>query len=101
MLWRTVRTARGSCKIVPGIRTAEVFDFLSEHFDDHVVALDYEMYTQGDMDCHSFSPDLTPCYYFIRGYLKEQVHRHNPQTIAGTIHCCCISRDCNPETRIR
>ncbi|GBN95789.1 hypothetical protein AVEN_79655-1 [Araneus ventricosus] len=59
-------------------RTAEVFDVLS----DRVVALDYEKHTQSGMDWPPFFPDLTPCDFFLWEYLKDQVHCHNPQTLA-------------------
>ncbi|GBN95219.1 hypothetical protein AVEN_120653-1 [Araneus ventricosus] len=61
-------------------RTAEVFDFLSEHSDNHVVALYYEMRTKSGMVWPPYSPDLTPCDFF-GGYLKDMMYPHNPQTI--------------------
>jgi hypothetical protein len=27
------------------------------------------------------SPDLSPCNYFLRGYLKSEVFKHQPRTI--------------------
>lgn len=62
-------------------RTADVFNFLSEHFNNRVIALDYPTHTGSGMDWPPLSPDLTPCDFFLWGYLKDQVYRRNPETI--------------------
>ncbi|GBN25711.1 hypothetical protein AVEN_172025-1 [Araneus ventricosus] len=61
-------------------RSVEVFDFLSEHFDDRVVSLDYEIHTQSGMDWPPYPPDLTPCD-FLFGVLERQVYLRNKQNI--------------------
>ncbi|GBN07683.1 hypothetical protein AVEN_16643-1 [Araneus ventricosus] len=52
-------------------RTPAVFDFLSEHFNDRVIALDYDKHTGSGMAWPPYSPDLTPCDFFLWGYLKR------------------------------
>ena len=52
-----------------------------EHFDDRVVALDYDIHTGSGMTWPPYSPDLTPCDFFLSGYRKDQVHRQQPQTM--------------------
>ncbi|GBM99203.1 hypothetical protein AVEN_235221-1 [Araneus ventricosus] len=63
-------------------RTPAVFDFLSEHFNDRVIALDYDKHTGSGMECPPYSPGLTPCDFFLWGYLKDLVDRQTPQRIA-------------------
>ncbi|GBO45985.1 hypothetical protein AVEN_246438-1 [Araneus ventricosus] len=52
-------------------RTPAVFDFLSEHFNDRVIALDYDKHTRSGMAWPPYSPDLTPCelerHFFFGG----------------------------------
>ena len=38
-------------------RTIAMFDFFNEHFGECVIALEYEKYTQSDMDWPPYSPD--------------------------------------------
>jgi hypothetical protein len=43
-------------------------------------------------------PDLTPCDFFLWGYLKAQVYQHRPQTLEGlkeaiTQECCHSARN--------
>ncbi|GBO34651.1 hypothetical protein AVEN_27957-1 [Araneus ventricosus] len=63
-------------------RTPAVFDFLREHFNDHVIALDYDKHTENGMAWHPCSPHLTPYDFFLWGYLKDLVYCQTPQTIA-------------------
>ncbi|GBN06407.1 hypothetical protein AVEN_139759-1 [Araneus ventricosus] len=46
-------------------RTPTVFDFLSEHFNDRVIALDYDQHTGSSMAWPPYSPDLTPSDFFL------------------------------------
>lgn len=48
---------------------------LREMFPGHVVSL------RGDIGWPPYSPDLTPCDFFLWGYLKEKVYQHRPQTL--------------------
>ncbi|GBM47867.1 hypothetical protein AVEN_91850-1 [Araneus ventricosus] len=48
-------------------RTPAVFDFLSEHFSDRVIPLDYDKHTGSGMAWPPYSPDLTPCDFFFGG----------------------------------
>jgi hypothetical protein len=50
---------------------------LREMFPGHVVPL------CGDIGWPPCSPHLTPCDFFLRGYLKGQVYQHSPQTLEG------------------
>ncbi|GBL80111.1 hypothetical protein AVEN_29105-1 [Araneus ventricosus] len=61
-------------------RTPAVFDFLSEHFNDRVIALYYNKHTGSGMAWAPYSPDSTPCDFLIWGYLKDLVYRQTPQT---------------------
>jgi hypothetical protein len=38
---------------------------------------------RGDIGWPPRSPDLTPCDFFLWGYLKAQVYQHRPQTLEG------------------
>lgn len=48
---------------------------LREMFPGHIVSL------RGDIGWPPRSPDLSPCDFFLWGYLKSQVYQHRPQTI--------------------
>ncbi|GBN12973.1 hypothetical protein AVEN_183798-1 [Araneus ventricosus] len=63
-------------------RTPAVFYFLSERFNDRVIALDCDKHTVNGRAWPPYSPDLTPCDFFLWGYLKDMVYRQTPQTIA-------------------
>ncbi|GBL97626.1 hypothetical protein AVEN_49135-1 [Araneus ventricosus] len=46
-------------------RTQDVFDFLDEFLDDRVLALNYSTVKGKGIDWPPYSPDLTPCDYFL------------------------------------
>ena len=48
---------------------------LREMFPGHVVSL------QDDIGWPPRSPDLTPCNFFLWGYLKAQAYQYCPQTL--------------------
>jgi hypothetical protein len=62
-------------------RTFEVFKFLNEHFDDRVIALDYNKNFGKGINWPPYSPDLNPSDYFLWGCIKDKVYINNPQTI--------------------
>ena len=62
-------------------RTNQVFEVLDEHFHGRVLGLGYEEKGSG-LDWPPYSPDMNPCDFFLWGYLKEQVYRSAPRTIA-------------------
>ena len=59
----TAHTARSSLGI------------LREMFPSRLVSL------RGDIGCPARSPDLTPCDFFLWGYLKAEVYKYRPQTL--------------------
>lgn len=59
----------------PPHRSAEITDWLAEFFGDHVIAL------QHDPEWPPRSPDLTPCDYFLWGYVKSKVFVSPPDSI--------------------
>ncbi|GBM62578.1 hypothetical protein AVEN_224375-1 [Araneus ventricosus] len=77
----------------PPHRTEKVFRFLNEHFRNRVIALDYPKFTGTGMDCPPYSPDLTPCYYFLGGALKDTVYGNNPSTLNELESAICVA--CN------
>ena len=48
---------------------------LREMFPSRLVSL------RGDIGWPARSPDLTPCDFFLWGYLKAEVYKHRPQTV--------------------
>ena len=48
---------------------------LREMFPSRLVSL------RGDIGWPARSPDLTPCDFFLWGYLKAEVYKHRPQTL--------------------
>ena len=49
----------------------QVFSFLYEYFGERVIVLDYPKCTGASMDLPPYSPDLTPCDYFLWVALKN------------------------------
>jgi hypothetical protein len=41
-------------------------------------------------------PDLTPCFFFLWGYLKAQVYQHRPQTLVGLKEAITQEAAANP-----
>ena len=60
----TAHTARASMEL------------LREHFPDRLISL------RGDLPWPARSPDLTPCDFFLWGYLKSIVYNDRPETLA-------------------
>jgi len=48
---------------------------LREMFPNRLIPL------RGDIGWPARSPYLTPCDFFLRGYLKAEVYKHQPQTL--------------------
>ena len=60
----------------PAHRTVEISEFLTELFQNRIIALDHPT------EWPPRSPDLTPCDYFLWGYQKSKVFRTPPVSIA-------------------
>ncbi|GBN75338.1 hypothetical protein AVEN_6332-1 [Araneus ventricosus] len=71
-------------------RTEKVFRFLDEYFGNRVIALDYPKFTGTGMDCPPYSPDLTPCDYFLWGALKDIVYGNHPSTLDELESAICV-----------
>ncbi|GBO07358.1 hypothetical protein AVEN_34531-1 [Araneus ventricosus] len=56
----------------------QVFRFIDEYFGNRVIALEYLKFTGAGMDWPPYSPDLTPCDYFLWGTLKDIVYPSIP-----------------------
>jgi len=48
---------------------------LREMFPGHLISL------RGDVGWPAQSPDLSPCDFFLWGYLKEKVFKHRPRSL--------------------
>ena len=46
-------------------RTADVFNFLDEHFNNRVIALNNPTHTGSCLNWPSYSPDMYPCDFFL------------------------------------
>lgn len=55
--------------------TRRALNLLQEMFPNKVVSL------RGDIGWPPRSPDLSPCDYFLWGYLKSRVFTHRPRTL--------------------
>ena len=53
----------------------ESMQLLREHFPERLISL------RGDLPWPARSPDLTPCDFFLLGYLKSIVYNDRPQTL--------------------
>ncbi|GBM59114.1 hypothetical protein AVEN_255654-2 [Araneus ventricosus] len=70
--------------------TENVFRFLDEYFGNRIIALDYPKFTGTGMDCPPYSPDLTPCDYFLWGELKDTVYGNHPSTLDELESAICV-----------
>lgn len=52
-------------------RTADVFNFLNEHFDDYVIGLGYPTDTGSSMDLPPYLPDMKPCDFILQETLER------------------------------
>lgn len=66
-------------------------EIIKDMFSGHVVSF------QGDIEWHPRSPDLTPCDFFLWGYLKSKVFQICPQILKllrnNKRGCCRSTRD--------
>ena len=62
-------------------RAELLFSFLHEYFGERVIALDYPKSAVAGIDWPPYSPDLTPCDYFLWNALKDIVYRNNSATL--------------------
>ncbi|GFY07999.1 uncharacterized protein TNCV_2580311 [Trichonephila clavipes] len=72
-------------------RTEQVFRFLDEYFGNRVIALEYPKFTGAGMDWPPYSPDLTPCDYFLWGTLKDIVYSKHPATLDELESAICVA----------
>ncbi|GFW12757.1 uncharacterized protein TNCV_3884671 [Trichonephila clavipes] len=72
-------------------RTEQVFRFLDEYFGNRVIALEYPKFTGAGTDCPPYSPDLTPCDYFLWGTLKDIVYSKHPATLDELESAICVA----------
>ncbi|GBM26475.1 hypothetical protein AVEN_206164-1 [Araneus ventricosus] len=72
-------------------RTEKMFRFLDEYFGNRVIALDYPKFTGPGMDWPPYSPDLTPCDYFLCGALKDTVYGNHPSTLDELESTICVA----------
>ncbi|KAK9759089.1 hypothetical protein QE152_g242 [Popillia japonica] len=62
-------------------RTEEVFNILEEHFGNRIIGLDAQQFTGGGITWPPYSPDLTPCDFYLWGSLKDMVYRDGIDTL--------------------
>jgi len=55
--------------------TRRSLGILREMFPSRLISL------RGDIGWPALSPGLTPCDFFLWGYLKAEVYKHRPQTL--------------------
>lgn len=77
-------------------RTRPIFETLTEVFDSRLIALDSQKIISKGLDWPPYSPDLTPCDFFLWGHLKNNVYKQRPSTIEelkAAISLCINSID--------
>ncbi|GBN72554.1 hypothetical protein AVEN_123377-1 [Araneus ventricosus] len=73
--------------------TEKVFRFFDEYFGNKVIALDYPKFTGTGMDWPPYSPDLTPCDYFLWDALNDTVYGNHPSTLDELESAICVARN--------
>lgn len=62
-------------------RAHEVFETINKVYGDRVIGLGYSHFIRGEgIEWPPYSPDLSPCDFFLWGYLKDLCYEKNPQT---------------------
>ena len=64
----------------PSHRFHMVSNLLNDMFDNRVIGLGYQV------ECPPWSPDLTPCDFFLWGYLKSKVFVSPPDSVDDLRH---------------
>ncbi|GBL88044.1 hypothetical protein AVEN_133703-1 [Araneus ventricosus] len=72
-------------------RTEKVLRFLDEYFGNRVIALDYPKFTDTGIDWPPYSPDLTPCDYFLWDALKDTVYENHSSTLDELESAICVA----------
>lgn len=67
------------------------FNFPSKHFNDHFIALHYNIHEENGMALPSYSSNLMPSNFFLWRYLKNLVCYQTPQTIAELKQYICTA----------
>lgn len=62
-------------------------DILHENFGAEVIARRVPVRFHQGLAWPAYSPDLTPCDYFLWGYVKDKVYKKNPKTIGELQRC--------------
>ena len=65
----------------------DTMQLLREHFPERLISL------RGDLPWPARSPDLTPCDFFLWGYLKSIVYNDHPQTLFHLKNICNANAD--------
>ena len=60
-------------------QTNEVFSYILEYFDNHIIALNYPYFTEKGMQWPPCSIDLNLCDFFLWGHLKDANTSKNPE----------------------
>ena len=63
-------------------RTKSVFSLLNKTFHGRFLGLGYPSKYGWGFNWPSFSLDINPCGYLLRGFLKDHVYRQQFETIA-------------------
>ena len=79
----TAHTAKKSMNVLRGL------------FPAHLISL------HGDIGWPARSPDLSPCDYFLWGYVKSEVFKHRPTTIDGLKAAICKTINEIPQEMIQ
>ncbi|XP_015795585.1 uncharacterized protein LOC107371953 [Tetranychus urticae] len=65
----------------PPHRTRDAFNILHQHYGNRVIAYGFPDKMGCGIDWPPYSPDLTPCDYYLWGYLKDAAYRAAPKTL--------------------
>ena len=60
-------------------QTNEVFSYILEYFDNHIIALNYPYFTEKGIQWPPCSIDLNLCDFFLWGHLKDANTSKNPE----------------------
>uniref|UniRef100_A0A1B6CGM5 Uncharacterized protein n=2 Tax=Clastoptera arizonana TaxID=38151 RepID=A0A1B6CGM5_9HEMI len=70
-------------------------EFLRQTFPGHLISL------RGDVEWPPRSPDLSPCDYFLWGYLKERVYASKPRTLEALSEMITLETRAVPREMLR
>lgn len=92
IVWRTVWMYRGACKMVLVHIECQLYSISSASISMIILLpRNYNIHEENGISWPTYSPNFTPCNFFLWRYLKNVVCHQTPQTIAELKQYICTA----------